>query len=252
MIDPSRPHLIYADAVQGENPIEAYDLTKTGNFKFPIESNIKQQFIDLNLGKNHWLPFAAEVYNISPNIKDYIFVPCTTMLNDLPNRNGVGFPLPELTRFNPEYGTLAYRSWIGKPAHLEHQNKIFHEAKGVIFDTALRSIPKYKGGIFALDFLTGFDRSKDPILANAILKKESTWYSMGAYCRAYSCSYCGSIHGSLKEIPCEHVTIGKPQLQIIEGWLAYLEAVDPIGFEISAVSEGAFPSSLAPDYMLVE
>ena len=53
-----------------------------------------------------WLPFAAKPYHISPNPDDYVIVATPIIPSDLPNRNGVGFPLNQLLKFDPVTGEI--------------------------------------------------------------------------------------------------------------------------------------------------
>ena len=70
-----------------------------------------------------WLPFAAKKYVLSGDIRDYIFVPIVTITADVPNRNGIAFPLKELVTFDTEAGMQAYKTFKGKPIFIEHANR---------------------------------------------------------------------------------------------------------------------------------
>lgn len=187
-----------------------------------------------------WLPYAAEPYQISAKLTDYVMIPVVIMPSDLPNRNGVGFPFRELTRFNTDAGCLTYRTWKGKPTHIEHQNQVLSAAKGVVFDSAFRRIDRAAGDVWKVVCLCGVDRNKDSFLANQILTKERPSFSMGAYVRDYACTICASLHS---KGGCEHVKHGKPEFKMYNKRLAYLEAIDPLGFEISSVHTPAFVSA---------
>lgn len=67
-----------------------------------------------------WLPFASKQYNISPDVKDYVVIPVPTIITDIPNRNGIAFPLKEMITFRPDLGMQSYRTWKGKPTFEEH------------------------------------------------------------------------------------------------------------------------------------
>lgn len=74
-----------------------------------------------NLDYPTWLPFAAKTYEISGDINDYILMVYPICPSDIPNRNGIGFPLHELTRFQPPpVSRMAYKAWTGVPLHYEH------------------------------------------------------------------------------------------------------------------------------------
>jgi hypothetical protein len=181
-----------------------------------------------------WLPFAAKQYNISPNVEDYILVPVFTIPTDLPNRNGVGFPLEQLVRFNPEYGMQAYKTFKGKPTFEEHVNEDYTKAKGVIADVFMRKMPKY--GIWKMLELLTFDRTRDPDLCRDILKGDLNSYSMGAWVDAYTCSYCGAEMGK-----CGHLhPKSKVDFYQLGDTLVYRKVVNPVGFETSAVRIPAY------------
>lgn len=68
-----------------------------------------------------FLPFAAQNYSISPNIDDYLIFTTLICPSDLPNRNGIAFPLSELIKFTPTPSPhMVYKGWNGCPVHLEH------------------------------------------------------------------------------------------------------------------------------------
>jgi hypothetical protein len=227
----------YSYAVGSTAPIEGH---RYEDSHVILSSDMKETVI--NAPK--FLPFAAETYQISPNIRDYILVPVAIMTNDLPNRNGVGFPLSELTYFNPDEGCLGYESWKGKCTFVEHANSDITKSKGIILASSLRKMHGVQGNLFKVVVLTAWDRTKDPILANSILTGERRCYSMGAYCSDYRCSICGALHS---KGGCEHVTLGKPRFEMVNVGhnkkLAYLEAIEISGFETSSVADPAFLSA---------
>lgn len=187
-----------------------------------------------------WLPFAAKVYNISPHIKDYVLVPVITIPSDLPNRNGVAFPLKSLIRFSPETGMQAYKTFKGKPVHYEHDNKNPLKALGVIADVSLRRLKGYGNGkIWKVVELLALDRTKYTDIVNAILKKEIVSYSMGALVSGYRCSYCGKPN-------CEHIDYTrKCDFYVLNGKLVFREVDDFIGYETSVVSTPAFMTAIS-------
>lgn len=64
-----------------------------------------------------WLPKAAKHYRLSEDLRDYIIVPVPSIITSIPNTNGDSASFAQLTEFNPEYGMMAYRTWVGKPTH---------------------------------------------------------------------------------------------------------------------------------------
>jgi hypothetical protein len=193
------------------------------------------------------LPFAADHYKISSNIADYILVPTEIVLSDIPNRNGVSFPLEELTRFDEELGNLAYKSWQSKPTYLEHKHDR-NNIKGMVFDVSLSKATNLQGEFAIVSCLLGFDRTKDSVLAQGILDTDEHSYSMGAYTRGgYECAICEEILDN-KKTSCAHCDISTPyskaRIKVIEvsgvKRLSYLKMRNIQGFEVSRVNIGAF------------
>ena len=224
-----------ADVIQQPNVIEFEKFRKTvlASDATEEEKLISQIPVDVD----SWLTQAAKTYHISKDLNDYVIVPVSIFYSELPNRNGIAFPLSQLIRFNPETGQLGYQSWKAKPTFYEHQNDVLEEAKGVIFDSVLLPAPQFKGNLYKVTCLLGFDKTKDPILANDILTKKRTCYSMGAYCEDYKCSICGA---RVSKGGCNHVSVNYPEMKIIDGQLAFLKVEDIVGFETSSVATPAF------------
>lgn len=212
----------------------------------PIDVHKQKEFAKY-LEVQSWLPMAAEEYEISNNISDYVVVPVIIMPSDLPNRNSVAFPYETLLRFSPRQGRLNYKSWVGKPTYTEHNHFKLEEAKGIVFDTYMTKIEHAQGNIFKVCALCGFDRTKDPDLANQILAGRRKSYSMGAFVTQYECSICADISKPGKlNTECGHVIRGRPKLHNTRRGLvpSYLLARIGIeGFEVSSVGVPAWSSA---------
>lgn len=154
-----------------------------------------------------WLPFAAKTYKISPKIDDYILVTTPICPSDIPNRNGIAFPLAELTKFQPPpISRMAYKAWTGCPVHYEHANEIHENAYGVILDASLHKISGFGGGkLWKVMGLLAIDKYKYPEIARRVLEGDINTYSMGAYVDEFSCSYCTSPMN--KHQYCGHVNL---------------------------------------------
>lgn len=200
-----------------------------------------------------WLPMASQVYNISPNIKDYVVVPVIIMPTDLPNRNSVAFPHETLIGFNPSQGRLNYKTWIGKPTYAEHNHFKLEEAKGIVFDTYMTKLENAKGNLFKVVALCGFDRTKDYGLAQGILTGQRKSYSMGAFVSQYECSICGDLSRPRKlNTECGHVVRGRPKLyETNRGYLPsyLLGRIGIEGFEVSSVTVPAWYSAINSNIM---
>lgn len=193
-----------------------------------------------------WLPFAAAPLHISPRMEDYVMVPVIVMPTDLPNRNGVAFPLKELIAWDTEIGRQAYKTWKGMPTYSEHQNDNLELARGVIADSVMRKLVGYgSGAIWKVLLLLTFDRSKYPDVAQRILSGETNSYSMGAWVNDYECSFCHSQLGK-----CNHVNPKAPaQINSIpvggSTHLAFRNAKGIKGFECSEVGTPAYISAIS-------
>jgi len=224
-----------ADVHQATKVVELKDLHK--KVLASDASNIDKAIYNIPLDVKRWLPQASKIYKISKDINDYLVVPVCIFLSDLPNRNGVAFPLQELVKFNPDTGDLAYRSWKGKPTFMEHRNNVLSEAKGVIFDAFIENAPEFEGDLVKVILLAGYDKTKDPELCRKILSGERPCYSMGSYSEDFVCSICGK---RMSQGGCEHASITNPQFKIFDGKLGFYNVEGVCGFELSNVATPAF------------
>ena len=213
----------------------------------PAMEGFKHQDNRRLLDVQKWLGLAAEKYEISANIRDYVISPVIILPTDIPNRNSVAFPYEDLLKFNVGQGRPNYKSWVGKPTFMEHAHNDYTKAKGIVFDTYMRPLQNARGNIHKLIALCGFDRTKDSELARAILKGERKSYSMGAFISRYECAICGdySKPGKLNT-ECGHVIRGRPQIYQVDGRPvpSYLLARNEItGFEVSSVGVPAWSSA---------
>jgi hypothetical protein len=227
----------------GDKPIE---LHKDSSQKIAEISGTLETTAECNL----WLPAAAKHYQISPNIKDYILVPTPSIISCVPNTNGDSVTIQEFLRFSPKMGMQAFKTFRGKPTHLEHDNKDITRAKGVILDSFLRPLKGFGNNKYwKLVLLSAFDRTKDPQLTKAILSGEVNSYSIGFYFQSYTCSYCGHKCGlGGYATPCEHTAPRKPTYEL-NGRLVYRQCGEIEGFENSAVGSPAYVSAISSKFM---
>jgi hypothetical protein len=222
----------------GKKPTELRGAKTKGDLR--LSSSITGADNDRSIDANIWLPRAAEHYHISPKLSDYIMVPVPSVFSDLPNTNGDSVTRDELLKFRPDLGQLAYKTWVGKPTHVEHDNKDITKAKGVIFDCFLRAMPTFMGGHFKVIKLLGFDRTKDPVLCDAILSGKVNTYSLGMYFNSYECSICGVEVGQNRGRPCVHTRPRQKTYKMADGRLAYRKCKHITGFETSCVVDPAY------------
>ena len=168
---------------------------------------LKNSNIDIS-----WLPAAADTYKISADPNDYILVDVPIVTVDVPNRNMQAFPFEEVAYFDPTYGKQIYKTFIGKPAHINHENGDPLRAKGVHFDASMEYVPDYD--LYKIRVLTGWDRTKDPHLIAQILSGKRPGFSMGSMVSAFVCSVCGAMDTNSN--PCRHMD---PRLGLRKGML---------------------------------
>jgi hypothetical protein len=248
---------VYAFAEQSLSPIDVYKeskrsgvLTLAGPAAAPAivldNGDVRDQGISEGVPMDfaQWLPYCAPVYQVSSDPRDYVMVPVIIMPSDLPNRNGVAFPLRELIKFNPELGQQAYKTWKGKPTHLDHKNEDITKAYGVIADTTLRKLVGFNEGRLwkVLSFLA-FDRSKHADVCQRILDGDINSYSMGAWIAQYTCSYCDAELGK-----CDHLAKNKPgEMYQKDNRLVFRNCAGIEGFETSAVETPAYISAISDE-----
>lgn len=208
-------------------------------------SNLIQSRLE-NGSIGQWLSLAAEHYQLSPKLEDYVCVPVVIMPSDLPNRNGVAFPYKELTAFNPNpyVKKVSYQTWEAAPTFYEHVNDDYTKAKGVVFAVTMSPIPNSAGNLYKVVTLCGFDRTKDINLFSRISTNALSTYSMGAFVDDYVCSICGT---TFEQGGCNHVDLNNPRFQTFDTpkgkKLAYYETKGVCGFEVSAVETPAYVSA---------
>lgn len=199
-----------------------------------------------------WLPFAAKTYKISPNLNDYVIVNIPICPSDIPNRNGVAFPLSELIAYQPPpIARLTYKAWTGCPVHLEHDNEDHEKAIGVIFDTSLRVMKGYGDGKHYVVYgLIGIDKTKDPQTAQKFLSGEMDTGSMGALADYFTCAVCGHQASDKPMLNCSHIRSTKDvNWRVVDHGgaptLAFLNAHVLSPIEFSIVSDPAWATCLS-------
>lgn len=223
-------HKVYSSIVTASWQKETYkmDVTKTGKGKIVLADTHISKEIDVS-----WLPAASEAYQISADIKDYIAVSIPIVSVDIPNRNLQCFPYEEVSRFDVDQGKLIYQTFYAKPCHIDHQNSDPTQAKGVHADVNMQYIPKW--GIWKINVLCLWDRTKDTDLVKQILGGARPYYSMGAWVNSFICSVCGD-----SEDTCAHM---QNKGGIFDGGLSYQNCLGVQFFETSNVSSPADPTA---------
>jgi len=193
-----KPEYIKSDVAKSLASYEAFrgDHVKASKRLVIGGGILKNSNIDIS-----WLPAAAETYKISADPGDYVLVDVPIVTVAVPNRNMQEFPFEEVSYFDPMYGKQIYKTFIGKPTHVDHINQDPLKAKGVHFDASMEYIPAY--GLYKIRVLTGWDRTKDPYLVDQILSGKRPGFSMGALVQAFVCSICSATDTNVA--PCRHM-----------------------------------------------
>lgn len=219
------------------------------------KDGIKEAFGKYELDAKTWFPFARQTYNLSSNLEDCILVVTPICPSDLPNRNGIAFPLEELTKFQPPpVARMVYKAWTGCPMHIEHDNTDCTKAIGAILDTTLNRINGYGNNEFwKVMGLLAVDKYKNPEIAQKILTRELNTYSMGAECTTFTCSFCNQEVND--QHTCHHVKPGNVNFNVFEDpvtrkpTLAFINAHDLSPIEISVVGEPAWVPALSDEFL---
>lgn len=191
---------------------------------------------------NAWLPGAAEKYNISADIRDYVMVPVPALITDIPNTNGDSLSVRELLDFKPKYGMPMYKTFKGKPTFKEHDNRDHTRAKGIILDAYLKPLKGFNGNHAKLMLLLGYDRTTDPKICEDILSDRVNTHSVGFYYTSYTCTYCGhTTHQDTMHI-CSHTKLNQKPHEL-NNRLVFRRCHDATGFECSHVENPAYVSN---------
>lgn len=140
----------------------------------------------------------------------YLYVRCRAISSRV-NKNNDGWPAEELAK--------AYKSFIGKPIFVDHNNEDPKRTRGVIVDAQLHVEDADKASAFDPYYATAPDNHKPPTwiellmeidaetypkLAKAIKKGEMDSVSMGANIEKSVCSVCANEAATPSEY-CSHV-----------------------------------------------
>lgn len=221
-----------------------------------VEVEKNKDFVN-SLDFKTWLPFAAKTYHISPHIESYVLRPMPLMPSDLPNRNGIGFQLQELVKYQPPpISRQVFKAWTGTPVHYEHENEDCTTALGVVLDTALSQIKSFGNGRFwKVMGLVAVDKNKYPDIAQRMLDGRLNTGSMGALADDFTCSVCGSKAHEHQHMNCSHITSTKHvNWRVVDDHghkrLAYLNAHSLSPIEFSLVESPAWTPALSDELLI--
>jgi len=210
--------------------------SKTADIQNTVDKQIKKS---LNFISDDVLKAVAKIYNLSSNIDDYIFPVPRAVGADMPNSNGDRFAHEELTRYSPEHRCLVYQTFRNDPLHVEHAADNPKTARGFIPDAVyIQDNPKDR---YVLT-VVAVDTTKDPALAEALIKGEVDSFSMGCSCEAVQCSYskCRKIAKTDKDL-CKHLVNSK--MHYIDDELIYENCLGVDYQELSVVGDPAYTAA---------
>lgn len=238
----NEPHIVHGSIVSAAYKTEAHNKSYQYDKGKGVIANVLQgKEISGNFKRDidvSWLQAAADTYEISGDINDYVIVDIPSVTVDIPNRNLQAFPYEEVSFFDNMQGSLVYQTFTGRPTHIDHQNSNPLEAKGVHFDSTLQFVPAYN--VWKIRTLAGFDRTKDQKLVADILSGRRNGYSMGALVQNFVCSNCGQVE--VIKNPCRCMAMGKGS--IVDGRLVYQLCAGVQFFEQSSVEDPADPTAV--------
>lgn len=140
-----------------------------------------------------WLPAMSKVYNISPNLRDYVIKPVPIVRIGFPNRNMDGFHISDMLQYIHATRGQSFRSFVGAPCFKNHDNKDYTKALGVHLDSVI-TMMEFQGRVTPfIVILVAYDRSKDKDLVQKMLSGKATGHSMGAWVKKARCSICGAV-----------------------------------------------------------
>lgn len=237
--------MIKLPANQSSKAIDLFALDVPKNDFISVSSDITG-VSGARLDAHMWLPMCAPIYEISPNLSDYLVIPVVTVISELPNTNGDFVEREEIMAFNPQFGMCMYNTFKGKPVQYEHQNKILNHARGVIFDCYVSPLKGFAGKRCKIVQLLGIDKTKDRQTANEVAQGLINTYSVGAKYQAYQCSITGKVYKP-NQPPGQYTQPNVPTYRLKNGQLVFRKLKGMYGFETSIVKNPAFVSALSDD-----
>jgi len=178
-------------------------------------------------------------------------------------QSSAGFTL-EASEGDPEYG---YRTFLGKPNFVDHNNSDPKRARGVVVDTKLRVLPKERisskddywnsdsldpehAPPTEVELLIEIDSKRFPAYARAVRSGDLDGFSMGCDVEKSKCSHCGHVATNPDEY-CSHIIMkgGFHDYKTAEGKRisrkSYENCYGIKFFEISGVFDPADETALA-------
>jgi len=184
---------------------------------FRKRANALHQIKGYNLIDSSHFEKMATLYYVSANPKDYYFLSCLAVRANVPNKNGDAISTEELFRFRPARKCRTYETFIHSPLHVNHFSSDPKLAKGFIVDAIYND---WAEDFAFVETVVAIDKTKDPILAEAVYNGRINKFSMGSIVEALQCSlsHCKKIAYREEDL-CEHLK--NYRMQKINGELCF-------------------------------
>jgi len=181
--------------------------------------------------------------NFKPE-KGYVYA-ASRAISSRVNANYDGWPVDQIKK--------GYKTFIGRPIYVEHNNSDPDRARGVILDAMYKEAKLDSGVIDASVYcLMEVDAQSFPKLASAIMDGKLKAVSMGADVEGTQCSACGKYASKPSEY-CVHIPRMKGRTVTVykEGSrsesLVFESCIKPNFFELSFVFDPADESAWLTD-----
>lgn len=189
-----------------------------GNFNaFKKRANALNVVKGHNLIENEVFERMASVYAVSPNPADYGFLSALAVREGVPNSNGDATSKEELFRFRPARRCRTFETFIQSPLQINHFASNPKLARGFIIDAVYNT---WDEPFEFVETVIAIDKTKDPVLADALLTGKIKTFSMGSIVESLQCSlsFCKKVAHKESEL-CEHLKTQK--MQMVNGELCF-------------------------------
>lgn len=157
--------------------------------------------VDLdNIVLNELLEVVSDMYKISTDLRDYMFIVQRALTANVPNKNMDAFDDEELMDLKDD-GRFTYETFIGVPLLREHRDMELDKAGGVVIGVYFDDDRDDDKHIVTLGAL---DKRKWSDVAYLLEKGQRIGFSMGCVVDRTVCSVCGNEAKTETQF-CEHI-----------------------------------------------
>jgi hypothetical protein len=157
--------------------------------------------IDLdNIVLKDLLEAVSDMYKISTDLNDYMFIVQRALTANVPNKNMDAFEDTELLDLKDD-GRFTYETFIGVPLLREHRDTEIDKAGGVVIGVYFDDENEYDKPVITLGAL---DTKKWSDVAYLLKQGSRIGFSMGCVVEKTVCSVCGNEAKTESQF-CEHI-----------------------------------------------